>query len=491
MAEDIAKISTATHSTEQLLSGDTNILDQLILTFEKGLNMPIVYWQLVCIVFSLGLGWIITLGILRWLKDKQFIQKVEDIVDTTPPEDLDQEAHDVSLKKHKEYPFSKLFLQISWACFSMLFLALSAYCARLFNLLPPYSLPLEAITWLICEAYIVVRTVVFILHRSIKGIALSGSVMNIIALSIWTMVALQIIGVLPKLVDFLSTTRVPIGKENITLWSIGMAIFTIALALLVAKWIGQILERWIWSLPKVETNVRLVFIRITKIFLVFIAILIGLSSVGIDVTILGVFGGAIGVGLGFGLQKIASNYVSGFIILLERSIKIGDVVSVAGIEGTVQDIKTRYTVIRQFNGSVTIIPNESFVTGNVSNTSYLQGPGRASVTMSVDYTSDLDAVMKLMTDIVKNQPRVLENPAPSTVLSNFGNDGIDLTTYFWVADPSNGTRSLRSNISKIMLQEFDKAGIVIPYQQREIRILSVPDIVCKVETGSDNKSKNS
>ncbi len=175
----------------------------------------------------------------------------------------------------------------------------------------------------------------------------------------------------------------------------------------------------------------------------FIAILIGLSSVGIDVTVLGrVFGGAVGVGLGFGLQKITSNYISGFIILLDRSVKIGDLVTVSGVEGIVADIKTRYTVVRAFDGSVTIIPNESFVTGNVKNTSYLSGPGRTTVAISVDYSSNIDDCINTMNDIVRSQPRVLINPAPYTILTNFGNDGIDLTSYFWVADPGKGNSRL-------------------------------------------------
>lgn len=210
----------------------------------------------------------------------------------------------------------------------------------------------------------------------------------------------------------MQSTKIPLGKDNFTLWSLLLAIFSIALALIVAKWVGQFIERWLNSIPTMQSSLRVVLIRVVKVLLTFIAILVGLSSVGIDITVLGVFGGAVGVGLGFGLQKITSNYVSGFIILLDRSIKIGDLVSVAGVEGIVNDIKTRYTVIRAFDGSVTIIPNEAFVTGNVKNTSYLQGPGRTTVTMSVDYSTDVEEVIELMTDIVRRQPRVLISPPP-------------------------------------------------------------------------------
>ncbi len=489
MASDINTISQAEHTAEELLAGDSAILDQLILMFQQGLNLPVVYWQIACIVASILGSWIVTAILLRWIRNKHLIEAVNKAVDEKLPDiaPLSKEEED----NRKNYPFLKLFMQMSWACFAMLFLALSAFACRALGLLPDHHLPLESIAWLICEAYVIVRLTVFALHRTIKGLNFSKGVDNALVFSIWTMVALQIVGILPKFVEFLKTTSIPIGKESVSIWSIGMAVFTITLALFIAKWLGQIAERWIWSLPKVQSNLRVVLIRLLKIVLAFIAILVGLSSVGIDITILGVFGGAIGVGLGFGLQKIASNYVSGFIILLDRSIKIGDMVKVAGIEGIVQDIKTRYTVIRQYNGSVTIIPNESFVVSNVVNTSYLQGPGRATVTISVDYSSDVDAVIELMNSIVRAQPRVMSNPAPFTRLTNFGDDGIDLTAYFWVPDPGKGTSTLRSDISRAFLREFDKAGINIPYAQRELRVLSMPDIVCKVETGADKDKNNS
>lgn len=485
MASDVEKISQAAHTTEQLLAGDDNVLDQLLVMFGKGLNLPIIYWQLACIIAAAGLGLLITLYLRHLFRKKDLLRAVDEAINTTSDPSkaphVDENSPEENLKRQR-YPISKLLLQLSWALLTMGFLFSFCLLARVANLLPEKSLPLESIAWLICEAYVVIRIVVFIIQRSIKGLRLSNSLENLMVFMIWSLVALQIVGVLPKFLNFLEETKIPLGRESISLWTCGMAIFTIAVALLVAKWISSLLEKWIWSLPKMQSNVRVVLIRIMKIVLVFIAILIGLSSVGIDITVLGVFGGAIGVGLGFGLQKIASNYVSGFIILMDRSVKIGDMVSVAGIEGIVQDIKTRYTVIRQFNGSVTILPNESFVVSNVTNSSYLAGPGRSSVSISVDYSSDVEEVIKLMTSIVADQPRVLTNPAPYTLLANFGADGIDLTSYFWVADPENGTALLRSNISRAFLREFNKRGISIPFAQRDLRILGMPEIVCKVET---------
>ncbi len=442
-SSEIAKVAQTAVTTEELLSGDSNILDQLLLMFEKGLNQPIIYWQLASILGSLFLAWLlgkyIRMRIIKHLAANEIIESDE----------IKAEEGEAPVKpEHRESAFwakvrrgiETLILRLSFPLLGMFFIAVSTFTVRLFGLLPKKALPLESIAWLILGAYVVIRTVVFLLHSLSRKY--NSSLDNFLTFSIWGGVALQIVGVLPKCVEFMQTTKIPLGSTNATVWSVFLSGFSIALALFIAKWIGQFFEKWINSLPTMESNVRVVIIRVVKVVLVTIAILIGLASVGIDITVLGVFGGAIGVGLGFGLQKIASNYVSGFIILLDKSIKIGDLVNVSGVEGIVTDIKTRYTAVKAYDGSVTIIPNENFVTSSVRNTSYLLGPGRATVMMSVDYSADIDEVIELMTDIVRKQPRVLINPAPYTILTNFGADGIELTSYFWVPDPEKGTATL-------------------------------------------------
>lgn len=485
----VAQVASTAVSTEELLSGDSNILDQLLLMFEKGWAQPIIYWQLASIVGSVALAWLLSAYLRRrMISHLAANEKVES-------EELKEEEGSAPVEKQeKENAFwakirrgmESLLIRLSFPLLAMFFIALSTFTVRLFGLLPKKALPLESIAWLILGAYIVIRTIVFMLH-SLSG-KYNSSLDNFLTYSIWGGVALQIVGVLPKVVQFMEETKIPIGGPDVSLWSIFLSAFSIALALFVAKWIGQFFEKWINSLPTMESNVRVVIIRIVKIVLITVAVLIGLASVGIDITVLGVFGGAIGVGLGFGLQKIASNYVSGFIILLDRSIKIGDLVSVSGVDGIVTDIKTRYTAVKAYDGSVTIIPNENFVTSSVKNSSYLLGPGRATVTMSVDYSSNVDEIIDLMTDIVRKQPRVLINPAPYTILTNFGADGIDLTSYFWVPDPEKGTATLRSNISRAMFREFNKRKINIPFPQRDLHIISMPDVICKVESDSDKET---
>lgn len=486
-AAEVAKVNKVAQtavSTEELLSGDSNILDELILMFEKGFNQPIIYWQVACVLGSLLLAWLLS----KFIR-KRLVAHLAKEEQSEANAILEEEGRLPEKKNDKQEAFwakvrrslITLLIRLTLPLLGMFFIAVSTFSVRLFNLLPKKALPIESIAWLILGAYVIIRTIVFVIHTiSRKN---NNNLDNFLTYTIWGGVALQIVGVLPKAVDFMQTTKIPLGSSNLTIWSIFLSIFSIAFALFVAKWIGQFFERWINSVPTIQSNVRVVIIRIVKVVLLAIAVLVGLSSVGIDITVLGVFGGAVGVGLGFGLQKIASNYVSGFIILLDRSIKIGDLVEVSGVNGIVADIKTRYTAVKAYDGSVTIIPNETFVTSNVKNTSYLLGPGRTTVTMSVDYSTDVDEIIDVMTEIVRKQPRVLVNPAPYTILTNFGADGIDLTSYFWVADPEKGTATLRSNISRAMLREFNKRKINIPFPQRDLHVVSMPDLICKVETG--------
>ncbi len=494
---ELQKVVKATHSAEDLLAGDHNILDQFMVMFEEGFFKPIIYWQLLSVIVPIFIGWLV----FYWLRKKTlnaYAQKLamEHLEKSQRIEGITDEEGAAEKAKTKEELFwlgikrglFSLFMSICWPLVSLFLIFICTVTARLFKLLPQQPLPIESVVWLILCAFVVIRVCVFIIHHSFRAGRAASSLESFISFSLWIGVALQVVGVLPKCREWLESTKFSLGSSDVSLWSMLLSFFTIALALFIAKWLGQLAEKWLNSMNGLHTNLKVVLIRILKVALMFIAILIGLSSVGIDVTVLGVFGGAVGVGLGFGLQKITSNYISGFIILLDRSVKIGDLVTVSGVEGIVADIKTRYTVVRAFDGSVTIIPNESFVTGNVKNTSYLSGPGRTTVAISVDYSSNIDDCINTMNDIVRSQPRVLINPAPYTILTNFGNDGIDLTSYFWVADPERGTAVLRSNISRAILKKFNEKGVNIPFPQRDLRILQMPEISCKFETGTPAKA---
>jgi small-conductance mechanosensitive channel len=219
-----------------------------------------------------------------------------------------------------------------------------------------------------------------------------------------------------------------------------------------------------------DSNLRAVFARLSRALLILLAVLIGLPMVGIDLTTLSVFGGALGVGLGFGLQKIASNYVSGFIILLDNSIRIGNIITVGNDRGEVTRITTRYTVLKNLAGVEALVPNELLVGSVVQNESYTDRQVRIGLPVQVSYDGDLERAMAIMTAAAKAQPRVLADPAPAVLLKEFAESGINLELGFWVGDPEQGVGGLRSDINLAIWHDFKQAGIAIPFPQREVRI---------------------
>jgi small-conductance mechanosensitive channel len=191
--------------------------------------------------------------------------------------------------------------------------------------------------------------------------------------------------------------------------------------------------------------------------------------------VLGVFGGALGVGLGFGLQKVASNYVSGFIILLDRSLRLGDAISVGGLQGVVTQIRTRYTVVRGLDGNETLIPNEKLITDVVQNQSSYLTRGYAKVAVQIAYTNDVEQALAVLAEAAKGVPRVLAEPAPAPYLVGFGADGIDLELGFWIEDAATGTSGVRSAVNRNIWRLFGEHGISIPFPQREVRVVGLPD----------------
>ena len=182
-------------------------------------------------------------------------------------------------------------------------------------------------------------------------------------------------------------------------------------------------------------------------------------------------GGAIGVGLGFGLQKLAANYVSGFVILFERSLRIGDMVRVDGFEGIVTDIKTRYTLIRALNGHESIVPNEKLITERIENLSLADPRVLVTTEVTVGYDSDVDAVRKILVDAALASARVLSDPEPGARLARFGADGLEFTLLFWIADPAAGQLNVRSEVNLRILAALRGAGVEIPYPQRVVRVI--------------------
>lgn len=316
-----------------------------------------------------------------------------------------------------------------------------------------------------------VRSVVFVLRQAFPKAAWLTAWERIIAAVVWGWLALYITDLAPYVIEALEQVQFKIGQQAVDLWMILRGVVTIFLTVVLALWIAGVIEARLMQVESLDGNLRIVGVRVAKAVLTVVAILISLSLVGIDMTALSVFTGALGVGLGFGLQKIASNYVSGFIILLDRSIRIGNIVQVGADSGEVTQITTRYTVLKHPVGVEYIVPNETLIGGVVQNQTFSDTRIRLVTTVGVAYDTDLDLAVRLMTSVAAAHERVLVDPPPKVFLSRFGDSSLDLELGFWITDPEGGKGNVLSDINFGVWRAFKENNIVIPFPQREIRIL--------------------
>ena len=319
---------------------------------------------------------------------------------------------------------------------------------------------------------VILRCVEAIFDANAMGPSLRKSLYGVF----WTLAALEIIGVLPEIVLVMKSYTLPIGSDKLTIWTLFVGIITVLVTLGLANKVADAAERAILKMSELEMNLRVVFARLCRVGLLVAALLISLSSVGIDLTILSVFGGALGVGIGFGMQKIASNYISGFIILFDRSVKLGDLVEVAGFAGVITQINTRYSVIRNTAGQELIVPNENFVTGTVMNYSLTERESATTLEVSCAYESNVDRALEIFAECIKAQPRVLKTREPWVVVSELAASGVTLRSGFWVTNPENGTAVLKSNILRDVMRRYAEEGIEIPYNKLDLTVKNAVEL---------------
>lgn len=320
-------------------------------------------------------------------------------------------------------------------------------------------------------ALAIIQVAVYML-RSV--FATSGRLANwerFISWTIWIILAFYLSGFLSEIIEILDSLSLRVGKQRISLLLVLEGLASVAITVLLALWLGSWLEARLMRAELMDLNLRVVLSKIVRAALIVVGVMIVLPLVGIDITVLSVFSGALGVGLGFGLQKIASSYVSGFIILLDRSIRIGDTVTVDNRNGSVTQMTTRYTVLKSGDGTEAIIPNDTLITSTVVNHSFSDRKVRLTVPVQVGYGSPLETAMQVMLEAAKRQPRVLSDPAPKVFIKGFGDNGINLELGIWVGDPEEGHLELRSEINLEIWREFKKQGVEIPFPQREVRVL--------------------
>jgi small-conductance mechanosensitive channel len=324
-------------------------------------------------------------------------------------------------------------------------------------------------------AYIVVRLVVLFFAASLGNKSWMQNWENRLTLLIWLAIAAEYLGWLDPIIAGLDNIGIATGKSRVTVWSVLKLLFTLTLFVLVAAWISRWVERRLKKLTNIAPSTRIGIGKFANAFLIGLSILMGLNAAGVDLTALTVLTGAIGLGLGFGLQSIAANFVSGFVLLMDRSIKPGDVISLSGQSGTstenfgwVQELRGRYVVVRDRDGVEMLVPNQQLISNAVINWSYTDPRIRLKLPIRVSYQDDPEEALRILIAACEGHARVLREPAPVSRLMHFSDSGIELELRFWIADPQEGVNNVRSDVNRAIWRLFKEHHLTMPVAQREI-----------------------
>ena len=321
---------------------------------------------------------------------------------------------------------------------------------------------------------VLIRLTVRVLRSAFPTSTVMRTIERSVSWLAWIAMAMWITGLLPLILQELDDISWKFGATQISVRNVIEGVVTAVIVLMLALWVSAELEARLLRGATDNISVRKIAANALRALLLFVGLIFALEAAGIDLTALGVLGGALGVGIGFGLQKLAANYISGFVILAERSMRIGDMVKVDNFEGRISDITTRYTVIRALNGREAIVPNEMMITQRVENSSLADPRVLLSTVVQVAYGTDLDALIPVLSSAVAAVPRVLADVPPAVQLSAFASDGLELTVAFWIADPFNGQGNVRSDVNLAVLRALNAAGVAIPFPQRVVQLQRVP-----------------
>ena len=327
------------------------------------------------------------------------------------------------------------------------------------------------IAQILAMALILIRLVVYLVRYILQPNPLLNAYENILSFILWIFVALYLFGILKPILNTLESITFSFGEKDFSILLVIQLLIGIFVSIIVAMTLGRFIENRLMKINQLSLNGRVMINKVLRIALYVIAVVIALDTIGLDLTFLSVFGGAFGVGLAFGMQKIASNYISGFTILLDKSVQIGDILTIGEHYGIVNSIQSRYTVLRKLDGVEVIIPNETLIAENIVNHTSSDRKVRVAIDIQIGYNSSVDEATKIMLSCCNAQERVIkENPEPTVYLMNFGESGIDLKLVFFILDAEEGTYRLRSDINKEIWKQFTEKNIEIPFPQRVIHI---------------------
>lgn len=321
-----------------------------------------------------------------------------------------------------------------------------------------------------------VRVSVYVLRKAFTDNPMVRSSESAIVLLVWGLVILHLLGWLPEVLAMLDAVAIELGTVRVSVLSALQLIMMVGVAFTLAIWLSEVINRQLQSAgltPSMQVGIS----KFSRFLLITLAFLLALNAAGINLSSLAIFGGALGVGLGFGLQRIASNFISGFILVFDRSIKPGDIITVGQNTGSVHELRARYVVVRNREGVDTLIPNENLITSEVVNWSFVDRNVRTTISVQCSYQDDPEQAMALMLKSASASPRVLTDPEPVVRLIGFGENGMDLQLQVWVNDPENGFANVKSDINLAIWRAFKAAGITIPYPQRDLHIKSMPGAV--------------
>ena len=392
---------------------------------------------------------LVAAGVLAWLVARALRARL--------PEHLDAGIRKIGAGGASRIAFPVLFLILAWL-------------ARL-GLSKLHPVPMLNIAVPLIASFAAIRLAVYLLRHVIPPSAFLKSFERVIAFVTWALVALYLTGALPDILLALQEIKFPIGKQEVSLRLVVEALLSATVTVFVALGLSGLAEKRIMGAATIDMSSRVVMSKILRALALVFGLLIAMPLVGIDLTVLSVFGGALGVGLGFGLQKIASNYVSGFIILLDRSVHLGDLVTVENRHGLIEAIRARYTVIRGFDGTRFIMPNDTLITNVVVNHPHADPAVAVKTNITLSYGSDIGAATQILVSAAKTHPRVVATPEPLVLVTRLGENGIELEYSAFISEQDAGHATLRSELLTKVSHEFHSAGIHIAAQQRSIQLL--------------------
>ncbi len=431
-------------------------LNALLAATWRELQQPQVLWQLLAVALAFAAGWAAAYYVRRALAGR-----LRRSIERDPEQDRERARARLASRYGGLAPLFTPF-------FAWLFLLAATAGFRVARE-PAHLLRIASI---LAIAFVGIHLGLYAVRRVFKpspGLAVVERWFGMLA---WLFVALHVLGLLPEVVAVLSGPEATFtfGKTlSLNVWQVLQAAFWIAITLVAALWAGKALDTRLMHADAIDGSTRVVLARVGKAILIVVAILVAMRLVDIDITVLSVFGGALGVGLGLGLQRIASNYVSGFIILLDRSLRLGDVITVDKYNGKVTEIRTRCTVVRADNGVEALVPNELLLSQPVQNFSLGDKRGNVTTRIRIAYDGDVDRALALLTDTASAHSRVLADPPVSAMLAAFAVDGIELELSFWVPDPEKGTGETRSDVNRAIWTAFRAAGIRVPVPAGDAR----------------------